>query len=247
MDHSAVVDLSLRRGDMVDISEKVADHSNDSDTIDGERAWWAAFHADLIQFSTGLIGKHVTGYDEGDDMVDDSELVIQAPSDCNKLDASRFRVALYDPEDAHFSPEEAPPQEEEEEIESNPEVARKLAPFLTDVRTSVSEEILGILRDGPVTSAQASMALHLLAPRRKAIGDYVDAKIRFERQLYDGDPPLTRVLEWKREAFRTLHREIFTVEGIEFASEKKLRGAYNQYKRQKETIGNPEIKEKPEQ
>lgn len=243
MDYSAVVELSLRRGEMVDISQKVVDHSNDSDTIDGEKAWWAACHADLIQFNTALIGKHIAGYDEADDMIDDSELVSQTSQE-RKLEASRFRVSLYNPDDC-LTVEEITPKEEEGKHESNPEIARKLAPFLTEVHNSISESVAEILADGPVTSARASQSLQLVAQRRKAIADFVDAKIRFEKQIHGGTPSAYTVLKWKREAFRILHRDVFTIDGIEFAGEKKLRGAYNQHKRDQDQIGSLEVKELP--
>lgn len=243
MDHSAIVELSLRRGEMVDISQKVADHSNDSDTIDGEKAWWAACHADLIQFSTGLIGKHVTGYDEADDMVDDSELLSQFGQD-RKLESSSFRISVYNPNDCILG-EEMAAKEEEEKHDSNPDVMRKLAPFLTEVHNSVSESIAEILADGPVTSARASQSLQLVVQRRKAIADFVDAKIRFEKQLHEGTPTTFTILKWKREAFHMLHKEVFTVDGIEFAGERKLRTAYNQHKREQEQIVTLEVKEPP--
>lgn len=167
------------------------------------------------------IGHVVDGYDEGDDFIDDSE-VIQAQNSANLIyNVSNFKIKIVN---------ELPPQPG---LDSSGK-AFKVLP--NDTKQQLLNDIKVALKN--VISSQFPQVKIGKAPVKyvSLTVELMEALIKYFKALYDNRLHQYKVKlsstimeKWRYELLKQIHSEIFVVEGIIFLQFRKLELAFKDF------------------
>lgn len=196
------------------------------------------------------IGKVVTGYDEGDNFIDDSEIINNNSNEEHELDPNAFRVVLsFGNTVTPVKPATPSRSKSEETIQEVIPVSDEMKPYIESIRqltaTPIQEILEKIGSNGP-PSKDKEYKINLTEEMINAIGKCIDAKVEMETEKLEATPSKNRLDKWKSDICKQIFQHCFTSRGYAIIkSTRVLQNAYKKYldKKNPVLLTNKTIKE----
>jgi hypothetical protein len=217
------VPFGARPGEEVDVRVLLVEAGHIDDEIQSSKM------SSILHRVQSKAGTIVQGYDEGDDFIDDSEIVAMQ-SEFHPVDPNSFRVRLsyVTSPSSRATSAKARGEEASREPQAVPD---SLAGFLDRIKLGTFEAI-----DRQVerlnAGAKAVQMINLSNEVVEEIVNYVDEKIRFESERCGGNPAKRRIEQWKKDAFQLIYTECFTARDYQFTTVRRLAIAYQKFKKE---------------
>jgi hypothetical protein len=225
-DRTLVIPFGANKGEIIDACSLFVDAGYINDEIQSSKM------SSILQRVQSTAGTIVHGYDEGDDFIDDSEIVA-GQGEAHTLEPGQFRVVLT----MAPSPSKPVPQKvrsSEEPAYEAPVVPDRLNSFLDRIKRVTFEPIerqLERLHAGAKTVQMINLTNDIV----EAIADCVDEKLRIESEAHGANPPKRKVELWKKDAFQVIYNQCFAVHDYQFSTTRRLGIAYLKFKKDTES------------
>ncbi|OHS99663.1 hypothetical protein TRFO_08294 [Tritrichomonas foetus] len=180
------------------------------------------------------MGTVCPGYDEGDNFIDDSE-VINNTNVSHVLDPNSFRVVLSFATAAPAKQTTPSKSRSEEVLHETTPVSDELVPYIEAIRQvtfSSINEVLEKIHSG--SQKEKDQKIHLTNEMIDAIGKCIDEKVRIETEKLDAPPSKKKADGWRRDIVNLIFQQCFTVkEYTLISSTRVLQNAYKKYNERK--------------
>jgi hypothetical protein len=221
-DGTLVIPFGANKGEIIDACSLFVDAGYINNEIQSSKM------SSILQRVQSTAGTIVHGYDEGDDFIDDSEIVA-GQGEAHTLEPGQFRVVLMGaPPPLKPAPQKV--RSFEDPASDGPVVPDRLNSLLDRIKRVTFEPIerqLERLHAGAKTGQMINLTNDIV----EAIADCVDEKIRIESEAYGGNPPKRKVELWKKDAFQVIYNQCFTVHDYQFSTARRLGTAYMKFKK----------------
>lgn len=184
------------------------------------------------------IGKVVTGYDEGNNFIDDSEIINNNDGVEHVLDPNAFRVVLsYGSKVTPVKVATPNRSKSEESIQEIIPVSDEMTPYIDAIRQLTVAPIQEIFEKIAHNAASKDKEYKITLSNEMidAIGQCIDAKVKFETEKLEAPPSKSRLDKWKSDVCKQIFQQCFTAKEYTFIkSTRVLQNAYKKYLDKKE-------------
>jgi hypothetical protein len=217
------VPFDARKGEIIDVRSLLVDSGYIDDQIQSSKM------SGILQRVQSKAGTIVQGYDEGDDFIDDSEILAKQ-SEVHTLDPASFRVVLASASGSSSKPS-APKGRTEESSAETSLVPESLAPFIERIKLRTYEAIDRQV-ERLMTRAKAVQMITLTNEMVEAIANCVDEKIRIELEKCGGNAAKRKIEIWRKDEFKLIYAQCFTARDVQFTTVRRLAMAYMKFKKE---------------
>ena len=225
-----VLNFNAEKGQIINARQLLMDEG----FIDDNQHKKSSKMSNILAKVQSKMGTVCPGYDEGDNFIDDSEIINN--TNVAVLDPNAFRVVIsYAPQNKQSQATKSKSDESLSE-KQNVQVPEELAPFIDAIRHATFAPIneqMEKIHSG--TSKEKEHKITLTNDMVDAIGRCIDEKVRIETEKLEAPPSKKKVDGWRRDICNLIYLVCFTVKDYTFISSTRvLQNAYKKYLERKD-------------
>jgi hypothetical protein len=222
-DELIFIPFGAKQSEIVDVHALLVEDGHIDDDLQSSKM------SNILRRVQSKAGTIVQGYDEGDDFIDDSEIVAMQ-GEVHTLDPNSFRVVLTYGSPASAKP--TAPKARSDETSGEPQsIPDSLVVFLDRIKLGTFEAI-----DRQVerlnAGAKSVHMINLTNDVAEEIANCVDEKIRIESEKCGGNAAKRKIEQWKKDAFQLIYTHCFTARDYQFTTVRRLGLAYMKFKKE---------------